>query len=72
MGLWFFATAIAEFLAGQLAALTDKIARGELFHLLGGQADFFLVLVVSSAGRRGGLLFALTPWLRRRMHGRDV
>ena len=47
MGIWFFATAIAEFLAGQLAALTDKIARGELFHLLGGQADFYLVLVVA-------------------------
>ena len=46
MGVWFFATAIAEFLAGQLAALTDKIARGELFHLLGGQADFYLVFVV--------------------------
>ena len=47
MGFWFFATALGEFLAGQFAALTDKIARGEVFHLLGGQADFFLVLVVS-------------------------
>ena len=64
MGLWFFATAIAEFLAGQLAALTDKIARGEIFHLLGGQADFYLVLVVAPLVA-GGLLFALTPWLRR-------
>jgi len=71
MGLWFFATAIAEFLAGQLAALTDKIARGEIFHLLGGQADFYLVLVVAPLVA-GGLLFALTPWLRRRMHGRDA
>ena len=71
MGLWFFATAIAEFLAGQLAALTDKIARGEIFHLLGGQADFYLVLVVAPL-IAGALLFALTPWLGRRMHGRDA
>ena len=34
---------VGEFLAGQLAALTDPIARGALFHLFGGQADFFLV-----------------------------
>ena len=34
------ATAISEFLAGQLAAFTDRIARGELFHFFGGQADF--------------------------------
>ena len=63
MGVWFFATAIAEFLAGQLAALTDKIARGELFHLFGGQADFFLVLVVFPIAVAVPL-FALTPWLR--------
>jgi POT family proton-dependent oligopeptide transporter len=71
MGFWFFATALGEFLAGQFAALTDKIARGEIFHLFGGQADFYLVLVVAPL-LAGGLLFAVTPWLRRRMHGRDV
>ena len=54
MGLWFLSTAIAEFLAGQLAALTDKIARGELFHLFGGQADFFLVFVRALGGRGAG------------------
>ena len=71
MGVWFFATAISEFLAGQLASLIDKIERGELFHLFGGQADFYLVFVVSSFAT-GLALAALTPWLRRRMHGRDV
>jgi POT family proton-dependent oligopeptide transporter len=71
MGMWFFATSIAEFLAGQLAALTDMISSGRLFHLLGGQADFFLVLVAAPLVAAAGL-FALTPWLRRRMHGRDV
>jgi POT family proton-dependent oligopeptide transporter len=71
MGVWFFATALGEFLAGQFAALTDKIARGEVFRLFGGQADFFFVLVVFPIAVAIPLL-ALTPWLRRRMHGRDV
>jgi len=71
MGVWFFATALGEFLAGQFAALTDKIARGEVFHLLGGQADFFLVLVVFPIVVAAALA-VMTPWLRRRMHGRDV
>jgi POT family proton-dependent oligopeptide transporter len=71
MGLWFLATSIAELLAGQLAALTDSIARGEMFRLLGGQADFYVVFVVSSLV--AGLGLAITaPWLRRRMHGRDA
>jgi len=71
MGVWFFATALGEFLAGQFAALTDKIARGEVFHLLGGQADFFLVLVVFPIVVAVAL-GVMTPWLKRRMHGRDV
>jgi POT family proton-dependent oligopeptide transporter len=71
MGVWFFATALGEFLAGQFAALTDKIARGEVFRLFGGQADFFFVLVVFPIAVAIPLL-ALTPWLRRRMHGLDV
>jgi POT family proton-dependent oligopeptide transporter len=70
MGLWFLATGISEGLAGQLAALTDKVARGEVFHLFGGQADFFFIFVVSSAVAAIGLA-ALTPWLKRLMHGRD-
>jgi POT family proton-dependent oligopeptide transporter len=71
MGLWFFATAIAEFLAGHLAALTDRVARGELFHVFGGQADFFLIFVISSTVS-GILLLALAPALKRLAHGRDV
>jgi POT family proton-dependent oligopeptide transporter len=71
MGIWFFAIALGEFTAGQFAALTDKIARGEVFHLFGGEADFFFVLVVFPIAVGVGLI-ALTPWLRRRMHGRDA
>ena len=71
MGVWFFATALGEFLAGQFAALSDKIARGEVFHLLRGEADFFLVLVVFPIVVAVAL-GVMTPWLKRRMHGRDV
>jgi len=71
MGLWFFSTAIAEFLAGQLASLSERVEKGEIFHLLGGQADFFLVFVVTSVAA-GVLLLALSPWLKRLTHGRDV
>jgi POT family proton-dependent oligopeptide transporter len=71
MGIWFFATALGEFLAGQFAALTDKIAHGEVFQLFGGEADFFFVLVVFPIVVAVAL-GVMTPWLNRRMHGRDV
>jgi proton-dependent oligopeptide transporter, POT family len=71
MGFWFVATAISEFLAGHLAAATEKIARGEVFHLFGGQADFYFIFVVSSALAALGLA-ALTPWLKRLMSEQGV
>jgi POT family proton-dependent oligopeptide transporter len=71
MGLWFLGTAIAEYLAGHLASLTERVERGEMFHLLGGQADFFLIFVVSST-IAGLALWALVPALKRLTHGRDV
>ena len=71
MGLWFLATAAGELLAGQLAALTDRVARGEIFRLLGGQADFYLIFVVSGTVAALGLAL-LRPKLRRLMHGRDT
>jgi len=66
MGLWFVATAMSEYIAGHLAAATDKIARGEVFHLFGGQADFFFIFVVTSLVSAAALA-ALTPWLRKLM-----
>jgi POT family proton-dependent oligopeptide transporter len=71
MGVWFFATAISEFLAGQLAALTDRVAHGELFRVIGGQADFYLVFVITSFAT-ALLIIPFGPWLRRQMQGRDV
>jgi len=66
MGAWFFATGISELLAGQLAAFTDKVARGEAFHLFGGQADFFSIFVASSVVAALALI-AVRPWLKRLM-----
>jgi hypothetical protein len=37
-----------------------------MFHIFGGQADFFLIFVVSSVAAALGLA-ALTPWLKRLM-----
>jgi POT family proton-dependent oligopeptide transporter len=71
MGVWFFGTGTAEYLAGHMASLTERVERGEMFHLLGGQADFFLIFVISSVVT-GLLLFALAPLVRRLSHGRDV
>ena len=62
MGLWFLATAIAEFVAGQLAAVKDSFSTPASFYLM-----WVIVPVIAA-----GVLLALTPWLRRRMHGRDV
>jgi POT family proton-dependent oligopeptide transporter len=70
MGLWFFSTSISELIAGQLAALTDRVARGELFHVFGGQADFYFIFVAMSLVT-AALLAALTPKLKRLMHGQD-
>jgi POT family proton-dependent oligopeptide transporter len=66
MGLWFVATAVADGIAGHLAAATEKVARGEVFHLFGGQADFFFIFVVTSFVAALALA-ALTPWLRKLM-----
>ena len=70
MGMWYLATGIAELVAGQLAALSERIGRGELFHALGGQADFYLVFVMAPLAA-AFILLLFSPWLRRLMHGRD-
>src|SRR5262249_20141077 len=71
MGLWFMSMAFSELLAGYLASATEKVARGDVFHLLGGQADFFLIFVVAPWAAALGLAL-LTPRLKRMMHGRDA
>ena len=57
-----FSYVISELL-GRAArpAPVEKVEKGQLFHLLGGQADFFLIFVVVAAVASAALLLALTP-----------
>ena len=66
MGVWFVSTFLANLGGGLVAAQVEAIERGELalpWHL-GGQADFFMLFVVS-AGAASVLMFVLAPWLAR-------
>jgi len=69
MGAWFFSWFISDLSAGLVAATVEKVEKGQVFHLLGGQADFFLMFVVS-AFAAGTALLALSPIVKRLMAGR--
>jgi proton-dependent oligopeptide transporter, POT family len=69
MGAWFFSMFISDLTAGLLAGTVEKVEKGQIFHLLGGQADFFLMFVISTFVA-GTLLLAISPWVRRLMAGR--
>ena len=45
MGVWFLSNFTANLVGGYIAGTVQKVARGEVFTLLGGQADFFLIFV---------------------------
>jgi POT family proton-dependent oligopeptide transporter len=66
MGAWFFSMFISDLLAGLLAGTVEKIEKGQVFHLLGGQADFFLMFVVSTFAA-GIALLAVSPLVKRLM-----
>ncbi|MGH8520397.1 MAG: hypothetical protein ACREU9_02920, partial [Gammaproteobacteria bacterium] len=70
MGVWFLANFAANLAAGYFAGMLDAFREGRVVTILGGQADFFLILVVSSCAA-GILLWLIAPWLNRLMHGRD-
>jgi len=69
MGVWFLSSFAANLLAGYLAGMLEAVERGAVFHFLGGQADFFLILVIISLAA-GVLLLAIAGRLCRLMHGR--
>ncbi len=69
MGVWFLSSFAANLLAGYLAGMLEAVERGAVFELLGGQADFFLILVVISLAA-GVLLLGIAGRLCRLMHGR--
>jgi proton-dependent oligopeptide transporter, POT family len=64
MGIWLTANFVANLIGGYLAGMVQRIERGEIIHLLGGQADFFLIFVVLCLGA-GLLLALLVPRIRR-------
>jgi POT family proton-dependent oligopeptide transporter len=66
MGGWFFSFFISDLLAGLLAGTVEKVERGQYFRVLGGQADFFLIFVVSTFVA-GTVLLVLSPWVKRLM-----
>jgi POT family proton-dependent oligopeptide transporter len=71
MGAWFTANFAANLIGGYIAGMVQRIERGEVFRVLGGQADFFLIFVFSCL-LAGGLLALLVPTLRRLMGKRTL
>jgi len=69
MGVWFLSNFTANLVGGYIAGTVQKVARGEVFTLLGGQADFFLIFVLTSFAACA-LLVILTPMLNRLIHGK--
>ena len=75
MGIWFLSNAIANWLGGRIAGQIENIERGRVslpwyrWFKLGGQADFFLLFVISSVVA-GLLVLVLTPLLKRLIAGR--
>jgi proton-dependent oligopeptide transporter, POT family len=66
MGIWFISSFIAGLAAGKVAALVDPIIEGKvkLPWELGGQADFFLLFVITSIAA-GVLIILISPLLTR-------
>jgi proton-dependent oligopeptide transporter, POT family len=66
MGMWFLSSFVAGLGAGQIARLVEPIMAGEISlpWKIGGQADFFLLFVISSVAA-GVLVIALSPLLTR-------
>jgi len=69
MGAWFFSMFVSDLLAGFIAGAVEKVEKGQVFHLLGGQADFFLMFVISTFAA-GTVLLAVSPFVKRLMAGR--
>jgi proton-dependent oligopeptide transporter, POT family len=69
MGLYFGGHFVSHQIAGRLAGVVEKVERGEVFKLLGGQADFFLIFVVTS-WVAGVLLLLLAGRITKLTHGR--
>lgn len=72
MGVWFVSSFVAHLAGGYVASTVESIESGaiKLPWNLGGQADFFLLFVISSIGA-GVIILVLTPVLKKMLHGRE-
>ncbi|HEY0711450.1 MAG TPA: peptide MFS transporter [Polyangia bacterium] len=68
MGVWFGSFFICNLAAGVFAGQLEKIESGQIFRLLGGQADFFLILVIVPA-LAALVLMMIRKRVSRLMHG---
>jgi POT family proton-dependent oligopeptide transporter len=69
MGIFFLSLFAASLLGGYVAGTVKAVERGEVYHVLGGRADFFLMFVITSI-LAGGFLLILVPTIKRLTHGR--
>ena len=75
MGIWFLSNAVANKIGGAIAGKIEMIETGEAslfwyrWFRFGGQADFFLLFVVTSIGA-GIVVLLLTPLMNRLLAGR--
>ncbi len=68
MGVWFFSFSLANLAAGLVARYSVRLEEGEATFLIEGLPGFYLLLVVIPLAV-GCLIFALSPLLKRWMHG---
>jgi POT family proton-dependent oligopeptide transporter len=69
MGIFFLSLFAASLLGGYVAGTVKAVERGEVYHVLGGRADFFLMFVITSI-LAGVFLLVLVPRIKRLTHGR--
>lgn len=72
MGVWFLASAYANFVAGRIAAVTGaETEGGEVVDAAAAAANYIEVYtqVGLLAVGVGGVLLLVSPWLKRGMHG---
>ena len=72
MGIWFLSSFMAYVIGGKLAGMTEKIEKGEikLPWSFGGNADFFVLFVVTSFGA-GAVILIFSPWLKKLTAGSE-
>jgi len=68
MGFFFCTMCLGDLTAGYMAAYSEEIATGRFFTLLGGQADFFLIMCIVPLAI-SAVVLVLSPILKRMMHG---